>query len=141
MRNFEISSASDEKIPFNKFEGELFIKNLLNKKLSIKRYTDLETIFFVYQAFDPNNEYLNYKDNFILKRKTKVLELYLNLDYYQLIQSDEEESLELLAETYLKGIDLYLTGRKDFDGKRFYNDVKQLFLECRILKHEHLQPA
>lgn len=140
MRNFEITSASNQEIPLSNFNGDLFIKEILNKNISIKNYSkELTTIFVIYQAFEPNNQYRKVEDYTRFRRKSKILELYLTLDYYCFLKANENQASELLAGTYLKGIEKYLIIRKDFDGQRFYNDVKQVFQENGILKQDRLQ--
>jgi len=77
------------------------------------------------------------QENFIKeRRKTGILELGINLNHSQLLQSTDSEAVELLAEAYLKGIDQFLQNRKDFDGKRFYTDVKRLFIQHGLVKDE-----
>ena len=133
MKNFEFTSASTEETAkkLRKFHQ---LDAILNQKLVLSKFTSqISSIFFIYQAFEPNNPYLNYQDNLKFKRKTKVLELYINLNYAELLPADDEKTLQLLAEAYLKGIEKYLLPRKDFNGNQFYTDVKQLFTEHRLI--------
>lgn len=132
-------TANIEQDLFNKVSQYTELKELLNSKLEITKYTNLlNKILFVFIALNPQNLYK--VENFQrFRRKEKIVEIGINLDYNRLLQSDEDETLELLAETYLKGIEKYLIVRKDFDGQRFYNDVKQVFQENGILKQDRLQ--
>jgi len=133
MKNFEFTSASTEEV-LKQLQRTNDLEDLLNKEIKIEKFTsNISSIFFIYQAFEPNNPYLNYQDNLKFKRKTKVLELYINLNYAELLPADDEKTLQLLAEAYLKGIEKYLLPRKDFNGNQFYTAVKQLFTEHRLI--------
>jgi hypothetical protein len=67
-------------------------------------------------------------------RKKQELEIRINADYDRLLQADERETLQIIAETYLKAIEIFLIPRKDFEGKKFYQDVKNLFEKEGILE-------
>jgi len=130
--NFGLTSKIDTSLK-GKFIKQQNIKDLLNEKLTMSNYTnDLNKILLVYLALNPNLPYK--EENFQrFRRKDKIVEIGINLDYFELLQADEEKTLQLLAEAYLKGIEKYLLPRKDFNGNQFYNDVKQLFTEHRLI--------
>ncbi len=110
------------------------IEKILNNKLDLTNYTqNITEIVFVYIALDPE---MLFKENDFTKfrRKSKIVEIGINLNYAELLLATEDETLEILAEAYLQGIEKYLLPRKDFNGNQFYNDVKQLFTEHRLLK-------
>jgi len=109
------------------------IEKILNNKLDLTNYTqNITEIVFVYIALDPE---MLFKENDFTKfrRKSKIVEIGINLNYAELLLATEDETLEILAEAYLKGIEKYLLPRKDFNGNQFYNDVKQLFTEHRLI--------
>ena len=112
------------------------VKTLLNENLNLLNYTnELSKILIVYFAIAPDYS-LRENDYIRLKRKIKTLEIGINLNYSRLLQSSENETIELLAEAYLKGIKLFLLNRKDFDGKHFFSDVKHLFLQHGLIKED-----
>jgi tRNA splicing endonuclease len=74
------------------------------------------------------------KDKIYNRRKKQQLEIRINADYDRLLQADERETLQIIAETYLKAIEIFLIPRKDFEGKKFYEDVKSLFEKEGILE-------
>jgi tRNA splicing endonuclease len=74
------------------------------------------------------------KDKIYHRRKKQQLEIRINADYDRLLQADERETLHIIAETYLKAIEIFLIPRKDFEGKKFYQDVKNLFEKEGILE-------
>lgn len=112
------------------------LENILNVNVDLSDYTKkTNELVFVFIALNPGLSYT--QENFIKeRRKTGILELGINLNHSQLLQSTDSEAVELLAEAYLKGIDQFLQNRKDFDGKRFYTDVKRLFIQHGLVKDE-----
>ncbi len=135
MNYFTFTSAAGRELR-SKLENDLLLKKILNSNLKSEKYTDLiSSVFCIYQAFAPDDIYCNFPEKKVLRRKTKVMELYMNLDYHRFVKADNEEAKRMMSELYLKGIEKYLVGRKDFKGKEFYQDVKQLFLEHGLLKN------
>ncbi len=136
MNYFTFTSSSDGHL-IPKLKNDLLLKELLNSNLKAEKYTTIiRSIFCIYQAFAPDDIYCNYPEKKVLRRKTKALEMYMNLDYHQFVKASNEEAKIMLSELYLKGIEKYLIGRKDFKGKEFYHDVKQLFLKHGLLRKE-----
>jgi len=134
--NYKFTFSIDNDSIMNKIYSYTEIKSLLENHLSENDYSNqINAIFTIYQIFADLRLRENYIETLKYRKKNKEYELYLNLNYNQLLQANEEESIGLLAETYLKGIEKYLIGRKDFDGNKFYADVKQLFTENGILKN------
>jgi len=134
MNRFGFTGNIHESV-FSKISRFTVIEKILNEFLVFSKYShELQGIVFVYIALKPDFNY-TVADFSKFRRKNKIIEIGINLDYNQLIQADDENTLELLSETYLIGIEKYLTGKKDFDGNKFYTDVKQLFTENGILKN------
>jgi len=132
--NYKFTFSIDNDSIMNKIYSYTVIKNLLEQHLSKNEYgNQINVIFVIYQIF--NNLQLQEKFSEALKhkKKNKEYELYVNLSYNKILQATEDETLEILAEAYLKGIEKYLLPRKDFNGNQFYNDVKQLFTEHRLI--------
>ena len=137
MKEFAFTSSSDEIIPLSKFEKDLVIKKNLNKFLTLNKYSDKYTsLFTIYQAFAPDDIYSQYKEKKRFRRKTKVMELYLNLDYHKFLKADNKTALQMMAELFLKGINKFLSTCKDFDHELFYKDVKKLFEKEGILENK-----
>ncbi len=133
MNNFEFTSSAWKDVPFNKLRNDRIIKKLLFQNLRLKKYTDkITSVFCIYQAFEPNDIFY-YREKKVMRRKTKVFEIYMNLDYYRFLEVDNEEAKSMMSELYLKGIEKFLIGRKDFKGKEFYKDVKQLFEKHKFI--------
>jgi len=132
--NYKFTFSIDNDSIMNKIYSYTVIKNLLEQHLSKNEYgNQINVIFVIYQIF--NNLQLQEKFSEALKhkKKNKEYELYVNLSYNKILQATEDETLEILAEAYLKGIEKYLLPRKDFNGNQFYNDVKQLFTEHKLI--------
>ncbi len=126
LKKFEITAACDQEV-LTYFVGNTLLRDQLNTSISLPQYTQhINTVFVIFQAFNPSG-CRKTEEYQIYHRKTNVLELYLVLNYNKLQQSDSKQALQLMAETYLHGINNFLLKRKDFDGKRFYNDVQKLF--------------
>ncbi len=73
------------------------------------------------------------KECLIYRRKTQEIEIYINMDYQTLLEADEKETLHLISKTYLLAIKRFLSKRKDFDHKRFYADVREIFEKNKLL--------
>jgi hypothetical protein len=126
--NYIVCKPLTEKVlRFDEIFAEIFAK------LNINSYTDnwqRACIVIVLLA----NDFFAEKERLIAGKKTKKLEIRINADYDRLLQADERETLQIIAETYLKAIEIFLLPRKDFEGKKFYEDVKNLFVKEGILK-------
>ena len=134
MNYFTFTSSAYKELR-SKLENDLILKKILNQNLTPEKYTNkISSVFCIYQAFAPDDMYCNYPEKKVLRRKTKVLELYMNLDYYKFLEADNKQAKEMMSELYLKGIEKYLIPRKDFKGKEFYHDVKELFEQHKLIK-------
>jgi len=127
MNNFIFTSVSDEKISFEKISCSNDIENIINKNLTISNYTNIvNEILFVYVASNPRGIPRPNKISFL--RKTKTLQIVYNLDYDTFVATPQNLAIKLMAEAYLQATEKYLINRKDFNGKKFYDDIKQLFI-------------
>lgn len=104
------------------------LKSMINKKLSIKDYSSLLNRFvFVFVAINPDNQFQ--ENNFQkYRRKTKTLEVGVNVDYEKLLHAKDDEVLPLLKQTYLNGIKNQIK-HKDFAAEKFYNDVENILMK------------
>jgi len=125
--SFGFTAKTDEKVLYKVLKFNV-IEEVLNSRLSISDYTEkLQKIVFVYLAASPELAIIH--DDFMkYRRKSKCIEIGLNLDYELLTQTEDENVLEILASSYLEGIKKFMQ-IKDFDYKRFYHDVEQLFFD------------
>jgi len=123
MENLKYTFASNQKgvdilINLPDLHNEL-------KNIDISKYTDKITaiglIFECFPKIDPTATFKEFKS---LKRKTKVLELYLVLDYDRIVQGSDQENLEYIKEVFLQGCETFLKPLKDFDYNGFINEVK-----------------
>jgi hypothetical protein len=110
--------------------NELFI-NLIGN-LDIENYSQSINYLAVY-FFILNPKAIPQSDK-ITVRKKQQLEIRINADYDRILKADERETLQIIAETYLKAIEIFLIPRKDFESKKFYEDVKSLFEKEGILE-------
>ncbi len=134
MNDFEFTSSAWKDVSFEKLRNDRILKNILSQNLQLNKYTNIiSSLFCIYQAFAPDDIYCNYPEKKVMRRKTKVMEIYMNLDYYKFLEADKEQAKQMMSELYLKGIEKYLVGRKDFKGKEFYCDVKQLFEKHNLI--------
>ena len=127
-REFEFTSSLDSSVPLRLVEQDRVIQKLLLENLKIQDYTDkFTTLFVIYQIFASDDPHAQYKEKMTIRRKTNIIELYLNPDYEQFKKADETTALRMLAETYLYGIETFLAKRKNFNHAKFYADVRALF--------------
>ena len=124
-KDFAITSISDEKALYN-LNHDRLIENSLNENLSIKEFSSsIEGIVCVFHADkESNSEKLqDYKSH---KRKYNIVEIHQILDYNKFTSATKEEAIQMMKEKYLEGINL-LNKQKDFNSKKFYSDVKEVF--------------
>jgi len=106
----------------------------LNLELTIEKYTNtLKRLVLIFIAINPNKG-LQRADKARYLRKEKKLQLFVNLDRERLEKATQQEALQMMCELYLESIEKYLTKRKDFDAKRYYHDVKEVFVKHQFIK-------
>jgi len=128
---FSFTSVSDEKALKNINNDEV-IEKAFNSNMKINNYTNIiNEILFVYVA--ANSKSIPRPDKLSYLRKSKTLQIVYNLNYETFVIAQQEQATKLMAEAYLQAIEKYLIDRKDFNGKKFYEDVKLLFVNNGIL--------
>ena len=133
LRNFEITYAIEKDLQVEQFAVGNKLTELLNKQLKLNDYCEtISSLFVIFQCFAPDNKYVQVKEQLKFKRKTKILELYLLLDYEQVKKANKEVMLKLLAESYKLGI-LLLSKHKGFNTEKFQKEVAILFNTNSIL--------
>jgi len=118
---------------YDKIKNYDKIEQLIDNCLKLDNYTSKYLkLLFIFIAVEPL-KFLP-RENFLkIRRKTNSLEIAYNVDYYNLLENKNDEIFKILATTYLQAIEKYLIDRKDFNGKKFYEDAKQLFINNGIL--------
>jgi len=100
--------------------------------LDCKNYSaTVEHFIVILVAFSPQT--FPEKDKLFFRRSKNEIEIRINVDYEKLLVSTETETLQLIAQTYLLAIERFLMKRKDFNAKKFYTDVENLFRENGVL--------
>jgi hypothetical protein len=128
-----INYKSQEEVANKLADFQEYLLALLNT-FCIESYTKLIKELLVIEIFYKKSTLLPEKNRVYYARKKAALQLFINADYDRLMQADERETLQIIAETYLKAIEIFLIPRKDFEGKMFYEDVKNLFEKEGILE-------
>jgi len=95
------------------FENEM-------QSIDLKEFTNqFETLFIIFQCFPKDTKSRKVEECKIQRRKTNTLELYLVLDYEQIMQGSDGENLTYIKEVFLKGCETFLKPLKGFDWERF----------------------
>ncbi len=136
MKKYIITSISDENVSFEKISSANILEDVLNYHTNLNDYSTVNELFIVFVALDKNS--IPRPDKVSYLKKSNTLQIVINLDFQQIVNTTNEEVIKIMAETYLQTIEKYLFNRKDFDGSKFYETVKQLFIEKCILKTEEL---
>ena len=126
MENFWFTYDTDIS-DFTKFEGTFEIEKILNENFELSNYTkQVQKIVFVYIALNPDNKYII--KNFIKYRtKAKVYEVGVNLPYQDFLNADKQQAIKLLKDAYIEGFATLVSTKKEFDNKKFLEDLKKLF--------------
>jgi len=127
MRQFIVTSISDHAVNLENIFTCNDVENLLNQNLTIDHYSEkIQQLFFISVATEPGKG-IPRPDGMSYHWKHKTLKLIQNLNYDSFRKASKDEALHMMADLYLSSIDTYISKRKDFDAKRFYNDVDKLF--------------
>ena len=103
------------------------IAEALNTSLRLSNYgTGVKRIYFTFVAVKPSNKL--HENEVKYNKKSKTLELSLNLSYEHLESADPATVLKMQAMLFLISIDLWERfGIEFFDRERFRQDVEKLF--------------
>jgi len=127
MKNFSIICDADTNA-YDKVKNYEKIEQLIDNYLDLNNYTSRYVkLLFIYIAVEPD-KFLPRENFFKIRRKTNSLEIAYNVDYYNLMNKQNDDIFKILASTYLQATEKYLFERKDFNGKKFYDDLKQMFI-------------
>jgi len=126
MPDFRISTISNPEV-YEKLELTLHIEKQLNSYLRLSDYTEkIGRIFLIY-VVNENGRAIPRSDSGKYHSPQRKFTIYRNIDYDQFLAANRLNAFHLLVDNYLQIIELYLLKRKDFAGKRFYDDVARLF--------------
>ena len=105
------------------------IAEALNTSLHLSNYgSGVKRVYFTFVAVKPSNKL--HENEVRFDKKSKTLELSLNLSYEHLDSADSATVLKMQAMLFLVSIDLWERfGIGDFDRERFRVDVEKLFEE------------
>ncbi len=133
MEKFVLSSISDVNIEYEKISRTVNLENLLNKNCAIENYSlNVKSVFFIFIVTEPKNSICR-KDKITFLTKNKILKISFNLNYNEFLTIEEHNSIKILAFAFLKAIQTFLLNRKDFNGEKFYQDVKNLFIQENLI--------
>ncbi len=126
MKQFGFTEHTDIS-NFRKFDGVFEIEKILNENVNLTDYTKtIQKIVFVTIAVDTQK--FNGVDNFIkFRRKSKAIELGVNLPYNEFINADKDKELKILKNAYIEGVETLLSKRKDIDYKKLSENIRQIF--------------
>jgi hypothetical protein len=134
IRQFYLTSIAGLYAPVDKtidFINQ--IENSLVENIDLKKYGEgLREVNFIYLVRaakdDKFGEYKRYS------RLKKFVDFQLKIDEEDFIAASDENALGMMAELFLKSILLYKELKiKNFDDICFYNDVKKLFIEKKLM--------
>jgi len=126
--DFVISSMIDYPTNRDALHAAMDLDKVLQKELKLADYTTtIKEIDFVFMAMNPATTAYR-KDREFWRRKRQVFDIFMNVPNYDAFcNATAEDAKHTVAQLYLKGIETYLSKRKDIDYKRLYDDVKQTF--------------
>ena len=107
--NSKINIVADAGALYSNFDFDFQLNSLLG-------------LCFVFQAF-PKNYPIPVNEYTIHRRKTKVLEIYLILDYEKLMAGTDAENLRHVKEVFVHGCEKFLKPMKGFRYEEFLTSI------------------
>jgi len=124
LNPFEISFAFAKDIDFDKILIGKQLEDVLCQSLRLTDYTTkFSTLFVIFQCFAPDSNFVA-AEKVTIRRKTNVIELYLLMDYNNVMKADKQTMKLLYTQTYKDAI-LRLLHPNDFDGNAFASDFQK----------------
>ena len=133
-QDFRITGIIWHELGFEKgLEDFKFLERIINEFLSIRNYGNgLKYTLFIYLIDLPNTIHQEGK---YYSKKNQYLKIIKKIDFDLAMRLPRDEYQSLLASTYLSSVEEYKNWKiKDFDCERFYQDLKQLFLDKGLIK-------
>jgi len=140
---FVISSMSDMGATDKIINYSIDLRTIINKHLNLRNYSEkIIEICMVFMAIDPKTHSFR-PDKKFWHWKSGLFEFYINVpDYEAFCKATESEARTVIALLFLKGIDRFLSKRKDINTKQLRADLIQLFLNENIISQQALtEPA
>ena len=101
--------------------------NNLFKEFDLSLYNNKAfNLLIIFQAYPKDFPAFKAKEYKIMRRKTKILELYLILDYERIMQGTDPENLQHIKEVFLKGCETFLKPLKEFKWEEFNNQIQTI---------------
>lgn len=127
QRTIWLSYIADKKMSEKLLKTHQFFMLLFNT-LQCQNYTNkAENVIFILVALP--EQAAQEKEKLTFRRSKKEFELRIMLDYSQMMCiEDTQEMTDFLSNIFLVAIEKWLCNRKDFEGKLFYADLKNVFL-------------
>ncbi|MEZ4958270.1 MAG: hypothetical protein R2830_00490 [Saprospiraceae bacterium] len=114
------------------------IAKALNGNIRLSDYgIGVNRVYFTFIAVKPSN---NLHENEVkFDKKSKTLELSLNLSYEHILTADKPTILKMMAMLFLVSVDLWERFEiEDFDRKAFKKEVEKLFAKKKWLETAQL---
>lgn len=124
-----IADAETEKI----FRRIHHVLTAVLKNLSIRDYAPDTSNFILIIASTVFPGWQE-KERMVARKKTREIEVYINLDNTSVLSANDAELKKLIARAYLSAISRFLSKRKDFDHLKFYADAERVFKENGLLE-------
>jgi len=83
-------------------------------------------LFFIFQAYPKDFAAFKVNEYTIHRRKTKVLEIYLILDYEKLMAGTDAENLQHVKEVFVHGCEKFLKLMKGFRYEEFWKEIDRV---------------
>jgi len=140
---FVISSMSDMDVPSRNVNTDVSLQALVNENLTLDNYSvKISELCMIYMAIDPKTHSFR-PDKKFWHWKEGIFRFFINVpDYEAFCKATESEARSIIALLFLKGIDRFLSKRKDINTKQLRGDLIQLFLNENIISLQALtEPA
>jgi len=136
---FVISSMSDMDVPSRNVNTDVSLQAMVNENININNYTSkISELYMTYMAIDPKTRSFR-PDKKFWRWKNGEFEFFINVpDYEAFCKATENEARTIIALLFLKGIDRFLSKRKDINTKQLLADLVQLFLTENIISQQAL---
>ena len=141
FNGFRFSDITTHKIDFAKINQSILIEDALNEHLNIKNYSNtIVSLNCFYISVEPHNTIHRPYKRYLPKRQ--IIRWFLRLSYTDILLAPIDEVVHYMAAAYLEAIESYFKNfKQDFDGKRFYEDVKALFTQKGWIKSVETLPC
>ena len=113
-------TLSDEKIN-NTFDT---LRELFNSNLKLEDYSEYKSVVGIFEIL---NEKDNSPEKKVIRRKTKQIELYINVPYNKFLLADEKEAVNILIREFKRALERFNV-EKYINTLQLIADLNQLIL-------------